>query len=143
MNRGPNNELIGKEGDTRDYLSDEEWDARKFFGWQGTTTTEAARNAVDRESFRTNTKNEERIRGALDSTARMMNQGELSQKAFEVQSKKYVEAGGDPDKFADEIRRRVSVLKQPLWFRRMRKNDDEVAPTPGNARILDNPYRTQ
>ena len=73
----------------------------------------------------------------------MMNQGELSQKAFEIQSKKYLEAGGDPEKFADEIRRRVSVLKQPLWFRRMRKNGDEVAPTPGNARILDNPYRQQ
>lgn len=143
FNRGPNNELIGKEGDTRDYLTDEEWDARKFFGWQGTTTQEAARNAVDRESFRTNTKNEERIRGSLDATARMMNQGELSQKAFEIQSKKYLEAGGDPEKFADEIRRRVSVLKQPLWFRRMRKNGDEVAPTPGNARILDNPYRQQ
>ncbi len=143
MNRGPNNELIGKEGDTRDYLSDEEWDTRKFFGWQGTALSEAARSAVDRESFRTNTTNEERIRGSLDSTARMMNQGELSQKAFEKQMEKYVKAGGDPDKFADEIRRRVSVLKQPLWFRRMRKNGDEVAPTPGNARILDNPYRQQ
>lgn len=141
FNRGPNNELIGKEGDDRDYLTEKEWDARKFFGWQGNTLDEAARNAVDRESFSTNRKNEERIKGAEDSIARLMNLGELSQKAYERQLEKYIKAGGDPNTLASSIENKVSILKQPMWYRRMKKTADGPAPTIGNQRILDNPYR--
>lgn len=141
FNRGPENELIGKEGDTKDVLTNEEWDARKFFGWQGTTIGEAARNAVDRESFSTNKKNDERMKGVVDSVARMMNLGELSQKAFERQLKKYTDAGGDPNTLVNAIESKVSVLKQPMWYRRMKKTEDGPAATIGNQRILDNPYR--
>jgi hypothetical protein len=141
FNRGPDNELIGKEGDTRDVLTDEEWDTRKFFGWQGVKPNEAQRNAVDRESFDTNKRNDQRIKGVEDTLTRMMLQGELTEKIYEKQLEKFIKAGGDPSKLAGVIDSKVSILKQPMWYRRMKKNQDGVLPTPGNARILDNPYR--
>lgn len=141
FNRGENNELIGKDSGVKANRTDEEWDAAKFFGWQGQTTQEALRNATDFESSDTNIRNAKRIKSTIENITRLMNQGELTPKVYEAQLQKYLKAGGDPEELAQTIVKKVSLLKQPEWYRRLKKNEDGVEATPANVRSLDNPYR--
>jgi len=141
MNRGPNNELIGKDTGIRDLLTNEEWNKKRFLGWQGQALSESARAAVDRESRNTIDVQEKRRNKVIDGVARMMNVGELTPAGFDAQVKKYIENGGKPEELVSKIESKVSLLKQPGWFRMMRKKDLQPEATQDNLRILDNPYR--